>query len=118
MREAGKYTYTPTEEFCWFAEDPSDSDKVFFRTEEEAVREAEAMIETHLDDGWDEDVDRILVGKITHHTVKVNAQHRPKREDFETELDFLAAVDDYPDMDYEYSCMYEPRPLNDPGEKL
>ncbi len=117
MTDTDKYHYSPSADHPWFASDPSDGDIVYFATEQEAIDCAKRMIDSHNQDGWSEEVDQIIVGKVTHYTAMVNLVKRPKREDFFSDEDFQDACDEYPDMDYDYCCNYEPLPLSEKGAK-
>lgn len=111
-----KARHRPSEQFPWFASDPSDGETYYFATEQGAIAQAKEFIDRHMEDGWDDEVDQIIVGKITHHTVKTNVTHRPKREDFSSDEDFQDACGEYPNMDFNYCCNYEPLPLSEKGE--
>lgn len=55
----------------WFVYDPYNNDTVEFDAEGHAVDHAGDLIDGYLDDGsWDEAVEQIIVGKVTHRIVK------------------------------------------------
>jgi len=97
----------PTKEFKYFVYDPEDNCTIFFKTEEARDKCAEGLISSYCNDGWCDLVEYIFSGIATHGIVKFNEQKRPEPEDFETEEEYEAAVDDYPDMGYETCCEYK-----------
>lgn len=111
------YRYHPNLEYRYFVHDPQ-GDTLYFKSAEERNSAAEEMVATYLQDGWEEGVDQIVAGEITHHVVAKDVQIKPAREAFETEEDFQAALDDYPHQDFDFCCSYVLADLSDKGEEL
>ena len=66
----------------WIVWDPLDGDALTFATEAEAVKEAECLIETYLDDGfWAEEVTEIYVAQRTHTVRRVVEADRSEMGD-------------------------------------
>ena len=96
------YKDYPTEIYSWFVSSESESAK-YFKTEDEAVNYANDSTDNYLDGSWNEDVETILVGQVTHQAGKANVTERPE----ESELD-----DDSEDAngiywgEFEHRCDY------------
>ena len=103
----------PSAERPWFAY-CSEGGMLFFATEAEAREQAEKYIEDWLDDGWDEQVENVLVGKVTEKATQVNRRERPP----ESELDEDGLDEDGNNWgDFPYCCDYKPRPLAAEGRQ-
>lgn len=71
-----KGQWYPDAKHRFFACDPSNDEWSFHATPEERDAEAEGMIETHLDEGWDEEVEQVFCGYVTHTACKVDIVRR------------------------------------------
>lgn len=111
------YRRFPDPEHKYFVHDPQ-GDTLYFKSAEERNSAAEEMVATYLQDGWEEGVDQIVAGEITHHVVAKNVQIKPAREAFETDEDFEAALDEYWPKDFDCCCSYVLADLSDKGEEL
>ena len=59
----------------WIVYDPLDGISAF-ATEAEAVNEAESLIEGYLQETWDENVEGIVVARLTHYIAERNVIER------------------------------------------
>lgn len=94
----------------YFLYDPENGFETF-ETEEKRDAEAKASIESYLsdDEGWDELVEQIFTGVITHSANKVNVKKRPG----DSELDENACDEEGMYWgDFEYTCNYELTKIN------
>lgn len=105
------YRRHPDPEYRFFLYDPWGDGFMFFRSAEERDAAARDAIAAYLDDVWDEGVENVLAGEVTHHTIPTNVTMKPKREDFDSEEDFEDALAEFGDSDCDYVCNYELRPL-------
>lgn len=80
-----------------------------FETEKQALEYAEECILSYLDDGWNEDVVHIAVGKITHRPKKCNVIERPDILD----EDNYAEDGTYWPEEWDYVCGYEMTVIDD-----
>lgn len=111
------YTCFPDVEHRFFLCDPSNNEFMYFKTEADRDAMSEDLIHSHLDDCWSEEVDQIIAGEITHHTIMCDVNIAPKREDFESDEEFDDAQSTFGNSDADYTCNYKLAPLEDKGEK-
>ena len=111
------FKWFPDAEHRFFLCDPSSGEFMFFKTTEQRDYAAHDMIQAHLDECWSEDVDRIVAGVVTHHTIKTNVQPCPKREDFFSDQDFEEALDDFGGDEHAFTCDYKLAPIAGSGGK-
>lgn len=74
----------------------------FHETQQQALDFANESIRTHLNDGWSEDVECVVVGVITH---KATEGERVYREG-EVDTEGLDEAGEYWDADIEYKVNY------------
>lgn len=102
------FRYSPDAEFRFFNCVPQ-GDFIFYRSMEEARDAAAAAIHDYLDGCWDEEVEHLLVGEISHTCEIVWKKERPKT------LDADGCDEDGnswpPDVDY--MCDYGMVPVGD-----
>ena len=114
------YEYHPSKTHRYFIADPGNGDTFFFATEAERDAFAADLIKDCLDvDGcYEESVEDIYVGEVTHLTARTNVTHRPSKEPDESVADYHERLEaeGWPDPDCDYTCSYELRPLNVKGE--
>jgi hypothetical protein len=100
--------HSPDAEFRYFVFDPNDSDFTYYRTAEDRDQGAEMVIQTYLDDGWDEMVDQVVAGELTHICGQTQREDRPD----ESELDAGCCDRDGKYWgDWDYTCNYDLLPL-------
>lgn len=73
--------YFPSAEFCYFIYDPEGEGFIYYRSVSDRDADSSTIIDQYLDDGWDEAVEQIVAGQITHSCQKTDVQVRPKDED-------------------------------------
>ncbi len=78
-----KRQLNPTAEKPFFCFDGDEHE--YFATEEEALKASEAAIAYYLDEFWDEQVNSVMVGKVTHLSTQTNVRNRPDDEDLDEE---------------------------------
>lgn len=117
MTEQRNHRYHPDAEYKYFVHDPQ-GDTLYFKSAEERDIAAEGMIDDYLQDGWEEGVDQIVAGEITHHVVAKNVEIRPSREGFTNNEEYEAALDEYPNREFDWCCRYVMAELSDSGEEL
>lgn len=102
-----KYKYYPSAEYRYWLHDPSGNGMVYFRSVADRDTTAEAAIACYLDEAWDEGVESVAVGEVTHVATQVDRTDRPDELDEENYDD----EGDYWPLGTEYRCNYELRPL-------
>jgi len=95
----------------YFIHDPEGDGFTYYATEEERDEAAKDIIQEYLDDGWNEEVESVTAGKITHQATQVNVVKRP--HDDELDEDGFDKDGQYWDSEYDYTCGYELRPLGE-----
>lgn len=100
------YKNYPDSEYRYFLYDPQDNDFYYFKTIEERDRYFETLKDSYLDDYWDEEVERIIAGEITHVTARINYRKRPDN------LDEDGCDEEGTNWrDWEYMCNYALTPI-------
>lgn len=79
----------------------------YYKTEKERDKGAKDAIQGYLDDGWNEDVTNVVIGKITGQATMVDVETQTG----ELDEDGCDESGEYWDNDYEYKCNYEIKPL-------
>jgi hypothetical protein len=100
-------SYTPKIGFEFFYSDPAGDGFVYFKTEKSRDEAVEDAIANYLQGSWYEEVENIIVGKITGASAKVDVTIKPTNLD-EDNCDDEGA---YWDSDCDYTCNYEIKPL-------
>lgn len=109
-----EHSDTPSAEFRFFIFDPLGYEFVYFRTAEDRDQASDGIIQSYLDDGWNEEVERVIAGEITHTCDKVNVQDRPPEEEIDGEG--YDQNGDYWAEEWSYKCNYELLPLAEAGK--
>ncbi|QLI49445.1 hypothetical protein vBPaeMUSP18_03 [Pseudomonas phage vB_PaeM_USP_18] len=97
--------WKPSAEFRYFIFDPEQGEFVYFRTAEDRDQSADGIIQSYLDDGWDEAVENIVAGEVTHTCDKVNVQERPPEDEIDGEG--YDQDGNYWAEEWSYRCGYE-----------
>lgn len=84
MTYSRPYKYHPSVGFPYFIYDPSGDGFMYFSTESERDSYAESVISEYLDEGWNEEVECVVAGKVTHSTQMVDKEERPDNLDEDT----------------------------------
>jgi hypothetical protein len=107
VKKKEKY-YFPAKEHPYFVNNPYGDGLVFFANEKERDNYAADCIQTYLDDGWDEEVENVVAGVVTHRATQVDRVEKPPEED----LDEEGCDEDGTDWrDVDFLCGYKLLPL-------
>lgn len=106
-----KKQLTPTAEKPWFCFDGDQNE--YFESEKEALEASKAAISYYLDEFWDEQVNSVMVGKITHLSSKANVRDRPDDECLDEEL--IDGSGEYWPDGCGWKCEYIALPLKSAG---
>ena len=101
--------FVPTKNYPYFYYDVEDSGFVYFQTEKERDEAVKEAIQDYLDDGWNEEVENIVVGEMTGSSTKINVQIAPDPSELDEEG--CDKSGEYWDQDWDYKCDYEIKPL-------
>lgn len=74
---------SPDAEHRFFIYDAQDGEFYYFKTAAERDAYSDAVIQAYLDDAWDDTVEQVVAGEVTHVIEQVGRQDRPD----ESELD-------------------------------
>jgi len=92
----------------YFLYDPENGFETF-ETNKKCLEEANNSIQHYLHDGWDENVENVVIGIITHSAMKTNVEHKPNNPE--------EAEDINCSNEFAYTCDYEMLPSNLPPEE-
>lgn len=108
---------TPSAEFRYFIFDPQNGDFAYFRTAEDRDAAADGIIQSYLDDGWDEEVENVIAGEVTHTCETVNVKNRPPVDEIDGEG--VDGEGDYWAEEWACKCDYGLKPLAqlEPGQE-
>lgn len=94
----------PTPEFRFFIYDPQGYDFIYFRSPEDRATAIPTIIASYrADDGWDDEVENVVAGEITHTCEKTDLQLRPDQVD----EDGLDEEGNYWAESWAYRCDYD-----------
>lgn len=103
--------FSPSATHRFFIYDPQGNGFCYFATAEARDAAKNNVIQAYLDDDWDEDVEQVVAGELTHTCKKVGIEHRPG----------AALIDDTGHDaegtywgDWAYRCNYDLLPLLEP----
>ncbi|RCL23004.1 hypothetical protein C6A77_19390 [Pseudomonas sp. AFG_SD02_1510_Pfu_092] len=77
--------HSPDAEHRFFVFDAMDGDHYYFKSAAERDQYAEYMIGNYMDDGWDESVEQVMAGELTHLARQTNRVERPPAEELDAE---------------------------------
>lgn len=100
---------SPSAEFRYFIFDPQNGDFAYFRTAEDRDAAADGIIQSYLDDGWDEEVENVIAGEVTHTCERVNVKNRPPEDEIDGEG--VDGEGDYWAEEWACKCDYGLKPL-------
>lgn len=92
----------------YFVYDPNDG-FAFFDTEEEAKSYADKAIANYLEEEWDEEVEEVVMGTITHAVQQID---KITREEAEIDEDGVDKEGYYWDEHIDYRCNYSMLPID------
>lgn len=94
-------------DYPYFLYAPESDGFYYFKTEKDRDDFAKLEIAEYLDDGWMEEVEGIMAGKITHTTQQTNRTEKPDNLD----EDGLDGEGLYWAPEWDYVCNYELIPI-------
>lgn len=97
----------PTAEFKYFLYSPNDG-ITFFKSSSDRDAHAEDEIDIYLDDTWNEEVEGVCAGMVTHTAKEFNRKEKPTDPNELEEANWPHGVD--------YICEYKLLPLSAEGE--
>lgn len=98
-----------TAEFRFFIFDALNGEFTYFQSVADRDAVKDGVIQSYLDDGWDESVEQVLAGEITHVCQKIDVQPRPADDQIDGEGNDRDGV--YWAPEWEYRCNYDLLPL-------
>ncbi len=113
----------PNLEYIYFITDPNTESTYYFKCIKERHKYARSAIRGYLgDDGWNEEVQQLFSGTVTHMVTQYNTNERPDEDDIDE--DGYDSEGTYWG-DFSYRCDYKLHPvdllntklLNDPSEE-
>lgn len=105
-----KSSDTPSQEYRFFIYDPAGWGFKYYRSAADRDACSDAIIQAYLDDGWDEEVENVVAGEVTHTCQKVDVEHRPEKLDDEGH----DADGGYWAPEWDYKCNYDLVPIDTP----
>lgn len=69
--------YRPHSEYRFWLYDPQGDGMAYYRTQEARDEAAKRAIDAYMDDGWDEEVEYVVAGEVTHSAQCLNKRNRP-----------------------------------------
>lgn len=112
MRIDLKSTDTPTPEFRFFIYDPQGDGFSYWSSPEARDKAKENIIQAYLDDGWDDTVEQIVAGEVTHTCQKINVVPRPPEHEIDEGGEDLDGM--FWDESWSYRCDYDLLPIASP----
>jgi hypothetical protein len=108
------FQYEPDAEYRFFIYDPEGDGFIYFRTVEERDAHQGMVIDGYLDEGWDESVEQVVAGEVTHSAQQVGREERPPEEQLDEE-----GCDGEGTYwgDFSYKCNYALLPIDADGAK-
>lgn len=108
-------TDTPAPDRTFFIYDPEGGGFSYFKSAEARDEAKENIIQSYLDDGWDETVEQVVAGEVTHTCQKINLVPRPP----EDQIDEKGCDRDgeYWEPNWDYRCEYDLLPLSLAGDE-
>jgi len=98
---------TPSSTHRFFIYDPQGWGFAYYASAEARDAAKDGIIQSYLDDGWDEEVEQVIAGEVTHTCEKVNVEQRPEQVD----EDGHAEDGTYWAEEWSYKCDYDLLPL-------
>lgn len=101
--------YRAEKNFPFWLYDPEGDGLTFYRTGADRDKAASDAIALYLDthDGWNEDVERVSGGLVTHHAIQVDREEKPANLDD----DNCDENGDHWPEGFDYKCDYKFNPL-------
>ena len=102
--------YNPNKDYPFWCYSPEGSGMVFFRTAEGRDAFVADEVGAYLDcDEWNDEVEMVCAGVVTHRAAQIDRQDRPDHLDD----DGCDEEGIYWDQDIKYRCDYAMRPISE-----
>lgn len=105
-----KSSDSASEQYRFFIYDPAGWGFQYYRTAEDRNAARGTIIQSYLDEGWDEEVENVIAGEVTHICQKTEVEKRPDQVD----EDGLDADGNYWAEEWDEKCNYDLVPLGRP----
>lgn len=105
----------PSAEHRFFIYDPHGNGFLYFATAEARDQARNWVIQSYLDDGWDDTVEQVVAGEVTQACQQVGREERP--DDSELDENDCAGDGTYWG-DFTYRCNYALLPLPAPAPEI
>lgn len=105
-----KSSESASEQYRFFIYDPAGWGFQYYRTAEDRDAARGTIIHSYLDDGWDEEVENVIAGEVTHTCQKTEVEQRPDQVDEEG----YDADGNYWAEEWDCKCNYDLLPLGAP----
>lgn len=105
-----KISDSASEQYRFFIYDPAGWGFQYYRTAEDRDAARGTIIQSYLDDGWDEEVENVIAGEVTHTCQKTEVEKRPDQLD----EDGQDADGNYWAEEWDEKCNYDLIPLCTP----
>lgn len=100
-------------EHRFFVYDAQDSEFYYFATAAERDQYSDSVIQAYLDDSWDDTVEQVVAGEVTHAVEQVGRQERP--DDSALDENHCDAEGTYWSPEWSHICNYALLPLDAPA---
>lgn len=78
-------SHRPTAGYTYWLFDPWGDGMTYYRTAQERDEAGAIAVAAYLDGGWDEDVEHVAAGEVTHSAQVLHKRMRPPQEDLDDE---------------------------------
>lgn len=104
----------PSAEFRYFIFDQNNCNFVYYASASDRDADSQSIIGDYCDDGWDESVEQIVAGEITHTCEQVDVVKRPPEDEIDDEGNDRDG--DYWAEEWGHKCHYALLPLAERAE--
>lgn len=101
--------HSPDAEHRFFIYDANNAEFYYFATVAERDAYSDTVIRHYLDDSWDETVEQVVAGEISHAVEQIDRQDRP--DDSELDENYCDAMGTYWSPEWSYICDYALQPV-------
>lgn len=102
-------TTSPDAGHRFFIYDAQDGEFYYFATAAERDAYSDTVIQAYLDDSWDDSVEQVVAGEVTHAVEQINRQDRP--DDSELDENDCDAEGTYWSPEWNHICNYALLPV-------
>lgn len=111
MSDKTELKYHPDAEYRFFIYDPEGNGFMYFSSVTDRDIYQGRVLDGYLDDGWDDAVEQVVAGEVTHSAQQVNREERPPAE--EIDENGCDGEGSYWDESWSYRCNYKLKPIAD-----